>query len=49
MLTYGTTLTALTRGQGTYRMEMDHYDHVPAALAEKITSTSKRPTEEADE
>jgi elongation factor G len=45
MLAYATTLTALTQGQGTYRMEMDHYDHVPATLADKITSTSKHPTD----
>jgi elongation factor G len=45
MLTYGTTLTSMTHGQGTFRMEMDHYDFVPAAIADKITSTSKRPTE----
>ena len=45
MLTYATTLTALTHGQGTYRMEMDHYDHVPQAIADKITATSKHPTD----
>jgi hypothetical protein len=26
-------------------MERDHYDFVPTAIAEKITSTSSRPTE----
>jgi elongation factor G len=45
MLTYGTTLTSMTHGQGSFRMEMDHYDFVPTAIAEKIISTSKRPVE----
>ena len=29
MLTYGTLLTSMTQGKGSYRMEMDHYDIVP--------------------
>jgi elongation factor G len=45
MLTYGTTLTSMTHGQGSFRMEMDHYDFVPAAISDKITASSKRPTE----
>ena len=36
MLTYGTQLTAMTQGKGSYRMEMDHYDVVPQLVAEKI-------------
>ncbi|MGA7155756.1 MAG: elongation factor G [Acidobacteriaceae bacterium] len=49
MLTYGTTLTSMTHGQGSFHMEMDHYDFVPSAIAEKIISTSKRPVEDLDE
>ena len=49
MLTYGTTLTSMTQGQGSFRMEMDHYDYVPTAIAEKIISTTKRPTEEPED
>ena len=30
-------------------MEMDHYDFVPATLADKIIPTSKRPTEPDDD
>ena len=41
LLSYGTTLTALTKGQGTFRMEMDHYDIVPGPLAEKIAAEGK--------
>ncbi len=36
MLTYGTTLTSITQGRGSFRIEMDHYDLVPQAIAEKI-------------
>src|SRR3569623_160351 len=36
MLTYGTQLTSMTQGKGSYRMEMDHYDVVPQLVAEKI-------------
>jgi elongation factor G len=45
MLTYGATLTALTQGRGTYHMEMAHYDMVPAAVAEKIVASAKRPVD----
>jgi elongation factor G len=44
MLIYGTTLTSMTHGQGSFRMEMDHYDFVPTALTEKITAGAKRAT-----
>ena len=43
MLTYGMTLTSITQGRGHFRMEMDHYDFVPPAISEKITSGAKRP------
>jgi elongation factor G len=43
MLSYGTTLTSITQGRGSFRMEMDHYDVVPPPLAEKILATAKEP------
>ena len=43
MLTYGTTLTAITQGRGSFHMEMDHYDVVPQPVAEKILATAKAP------
>ncbi|HUX44877.1 MAG TPA: elongation factor G [Terracidiphilus sp.] len=49
MLTYGTLLTSMTQGKGSYHMEMAHYDVVPQAVAEKILAGAKRPEEEADE
>jgi elongation factor G len=49
MLSYGMTLTSMTQGRGNFRMEMDHYDFVPAAIAEKIIAGAKRPTAEDEE
>jgi len=50
MLSYGSTLTSITQGRGSFRMEMDHYDVVPPALSEKILATAKRPLhDEAEE
>ena len=48
MLTYGTHLTSMTQGKGTYRMEMAHYDIVPQAVADKVLLNAKRPVD-ADE
>ena len=49
MLTYGTLLTSMTQGKGSYRMEMHHYDIVPQLVAEKILANAKRPVEEEEE
>jgi elongation factor G len=49
LLSYGTTLTSLTKGQGTFRMEMDHYDFVPAPVAEKIAAEGKGKVSELPE
>ena len=49
MLTYGTQLTSMTQGKGSYRMEMDHYDIVPQLVAEKILANAKRPIDEEEE
>ncbi|HUB53513.1 MAG TPA: elongation factor G, partial [Terracidiphilus sp.] len=43
MLTYGTLLTSMTQGKGSYRMEVDHYDIVPQLVADKILANAKRP------
>ncbi len=40
MLSYGADLTAMTQGLGSFHMEMDHYDLVPAAQQEKIIAAS---------
>ena len=49
MLTYGSQLTSMTQGKGSYRMEVAHYDYVPAPVAEKILANAKRPIEEEEE
>ena len=49
MLTYGTQLTSMTQGKGSYRMEVDHYDIVPQLVAEKILANAKRPVDEEEE
>ena len=41
MLTYGTDLTAMTQGRGSFNMEMDHYDFVPPLQQEKIIAAAK--------
>jgi elongation factor G len=46
MLSYGSTLTSITQGRGSFRMEMDHYDVVPQLLADKILANAKRPNHE---
>jgi elongation factor G len=49
MLSYGATLTSMTQGRGSFRMEMDHYDVVPQQLCEKIVASAKRPIQEEEE
>lgn len=49
MLTYGTQLTSMTQGKGSYRMEVGHYEVVPQPVAEKILANAKRPVEEEEE
>jgi len=41
MLTYGTDLTSMTQGRGSFSMEMHHYDFVPALQQEKIIAQAK--------
>jgi len=44
-----TTLTSITQCRGSFHMEMDHYDVVPQAAAEKILATAKKPVHDEDE
>jgi len=41
MLTYGVDLTSMTQGRGSFNMEMNHYDVVPALLQEKIVEKAR--------
>jgi elongation factor G len=49
ILTYGTALTSMTQGRGSFRMEMDHYDVVPQVIADKILAAAKQPVQEEEE
>jgi elongation factor G len=49
MLSYGTTLTSITQGRGSFHMEMKHYDVVPPLVAEKILATAKKPLDAEEE
>ena len=51
MLSYQSTLNSITGARGSYTMELDHYDEVPALIAQKIVQKAQeegriRPTEE---
>ncbi|MHB0978539.1 MAG: elongation factor G [Thermoleophilia bacterium] len=41
MLTYAPQLRSMTGGRGSYTMELDHYEEVPAHLTEKIVEEAK--------
>jgi len=49
MLSYGTTLTSITQGRGSFHMEVKSYDIVPQLVAEKILATAKKPVVEEEE
>jgi elongation factor G len=40
MLSYDAELTSMTGGRGSYHMEMDHYDEVPAHLQDKLVAAA---------
>jgi elongation factor G len=41
MLSYATGLTSMTQGRASYTMEFDHYDYVPAEIAQKVIEAHK--------
>jgi elongation factor G len=41
MLAYGADLTAMTQGQGSFHMEMDHYDFVLPQTQEKLVAAAR--------
>jgi elongation factor G len=49
MLSYASDLTSKTGARGSYSMEFDHYDEVPAHLAEKIIEKAKAGAAEEEE
>lgn len=42
MFGYATDLRSNTQGRGNYMMQMDHYDEVPASIAEEIAKKNAR-------
>jgi elongation factor G len=46
VLKYAPTLTSMTGGRGSYTMEFDHYEEVPAQLQEKVIEDAKKAQEE---
>ncbi|PYP89913.1 MAG: elongation factor G [Blastocatellia bacterium AA13] len=41
MLSYQSTLNSITGARGSYTMELDHYDEVPAQIAQKIVAKAQ--------
>jgi len=41
MLTYAPQLRSMTAGRGSFTLELDHYEEVPAHLADKIVEEAK--------
>jgi elongation factor G len=48
LLTYASTLKSITSDRGTYHMEFDHYDEIPAQVQEKIVAEYARHKQEAE-
>lgn len=48
MLRYSPDLDSITSGRGMFTMEFDHYDEIPAQVAEKVIAQSKKPEEKQE-
>jgi len=48
ILRYSPSLDSMTSGRGSFGVEFDHYEEVPAQIAEKIASSKKKEEEEED-
>ena len=46
VLTYAPDLRSITSGRGTFTMEVDHYEEVPAHLMEKVVEAAQKEGEE---
>ncbi len=47
LFSYASELRSLTAGRGTFSYELDHYDEVPAHLAEKVIADHRKDGEES--
>jgi elongation factor G len=45
LFSYATELRSLTHGRGVFHAEVDHYEEVPAHVAEKVISAHRKETE----
>jgi elongation factor G len=45
---YAAQLGGMTQGQGSYSMELSHYDLVPAAVQQQIVSTANLKDDEEE-
>ena len=46
MLHYATDLRSITQGRGYYSQHLDHYDEVPAHVAQQIIQKAQKSREE---
>jgi elongation factor G len=46
MFRYAIILRSMTSGRGTFTMEYDHYEEVPAEIAKKVIAAHKQEDEE---
>ena len=42
VLQYALDLNSMTAGRGSFKMEQDHYEEVPAQLAEKVIAAAQK-------
>ncbi len=49
MMKYSSDLRSMTQGRGSFDIEFDHFEEVPAQIAEKIIAQHKKEQEEEDE
>ncbi len=47
MFRYGVELRSMTQGRGSFTMDFDHYEEVPAQIAEQVVADSKKEKETA--
>ena len=44
---YGSTLKAITQGEGSYSMELSHYDPVPSNIAQQVAAKARAGNDES--
>lgn len=45
---YAAQLNGMTQGQGSYTMELSHYEHVPANVQQQVVSKAQLKDDEED-